>query len=74
MQVCRAGWGVSGAIFCPTFLRFWMADEDYSPFKKSLIYRPTTAELSMEHKFCPENALGHHCVMELRHHKVGRDC
>ena len=41
-------WGVSGAIFCLTFLRFWRVDEDNTPSKKNPIYRPTTTELSLE--------------------------
>ena len=40
--------GVSGAIFWLTFLRFWRVDEDNISYKTNLIYRPTTAELSME--------------------------
>ena len=40
--------GVSGAIFCLTFQRFWRVGEDDTPSKKNPIYRPITAELSLE--------------------------
>ena len=40
--------GVSGAIFCLPFLRFWMVDEDSTPSKTNPIYRPKNAKLSLE--------------------------
>ena len=62
--------GVSGAIFCPAFLRFWRVDEDNTPSKKNPIYRLNTAELSLEtiRKFkndiyYPHKALGPNCII-----------
>ena len=61
--------GVSGAIFCLTFLRFWRVDADNTPSKKNPIYRPSTAELSTETiknstmTYYPHNALAPYCII-----------
>lgn len=68
-EVCGVGWGLTGTLFCLVFRKFWMVDDDNTLSKKSLIYRTTTAEISLEnrrtlnrHFYCLHISLGSYCI------------